>query len=40
MTQSGSKTTPETTRAGRQDRIVAILSSASISSQSELAARL
>ena len=40
MTQSGSKTTPETTRVGRQDRIVAILSSASISSQSELAARL
>ena len=40
MTRSGSKTTPETTRAGRQDRIVAILSSASISSQSELAARL
>jgi transcriptional regulator of arginine metabolism len=35
-----SKTTPETTRAGRQARIVAILSSASISSQSELAARL
>ena len=40
MTRIGSKTTPETTRAGRQDRIVAILSSASISSQSELAARL
>jgi transcriptional regulator of arginine metabolism len=35
-----SKTTPETTRAGRQARIVAILSSASISSQSELAVRL
>ena len=35
-----SKTTPETTRAGRQARIVAILSSASISSQNELAARL
>ena len=35
-----SKATPETTRAGRQARIVAILSSASISSQSELAARL
>jgi transcriptional regulator of arginine metabolism len=35
-----SKTTPETTRAGRQARIVAILSSAPISSQSELAARL
>jgi transcriptional regulator of arginine metabolism len=40
MTRIGSKTSPETTRAGRQDRIVAILSSASISSQSELAARL
>jgi transcriptional regulator of arginine metabolism len=35
-----SKTTPETTRAGRKARIVAILSSAPISSQSELAARL
>jgi transcriptional regulator of arginine metabolism len=36
-----SKTTTETTtRAGRQARIVAILSSESISSQSELAARL
>jgi len=35
-----SKTTHDITRAGRQDRIVAILSSASISSQSELAARL
>src|SRR5881628_1734960 len=35
-----SKATPETTRAGRQARIVAILSSSSISSQSELAARL
>jgi transcriptional regulator of arginine metabolism len=40
MTRSGSKATPETTRAGRQARIVAILSSASISSQGELAARL
>jgi transcriptional regulator of arginine metabolism len=40
MTQSGPKTAPETTRAGRQARIVAILSSSSISSQSELAARL
>jgi len=40
MTHSGSKTTPETTRAGRQARIVAILSSSSISSQGELAARL
>jgi transcriptional regulator of arginine metabolism len=35
-----SKTTPETTRTARQARIVGILSSASISSQSELAARL
>ncbi|OBG22030.1 arginine repressor [Mycobacterium sp. 852002-51057_SCH5723018] len=35
-----SKASPETTRAGRQARIVAILSSAPISSQSELAARL
>jgi transcriptional regulator of arginine metabolism len=33
-------TTAETTRAGRQARIVAILSSSPISSQSELAARL
>jgi transcriptional regulator of arginine metabolism len=40
MTRSGSKTTSETTRAGRQARIVAILSSSSISSQGELAARL
>ena len=40
MTRSGSKTTPETTRAGRQARIVAILSSASVRSQSELAALL
>ena len=40
MTRGGPKTTPETTRAGRQARIVAILSSSSISSQSELAARL
>ncbi len=40
MTRSGSKTTPETTRAGRQARIVAILSSAAVSSQSELAALL
>jgi transcriptional regulator of arginine metabolism len=40
MTRGGSKATPETTRVGRQARIVAILSSASISSQSELAARL
>jgi transcriptional regulator of arginine metabolism len=35
-----SKSTPEITRAGRQARIVAILSASSISSQSELAARL
>lgn len=35
-----SKTTPETTRAGRQARIVAILSSAEVRSQSELAALL
>ena len=40
MTRSGSKATPETTRAGRQARIVAILSSAEVRSQSELAARL
>jgi transcriptional regulator of arginine metabolism len=40
MTRGGSKAAPETTRAGRQARIVAILSSAPISSQSELAARL
>ena len=40
MTRSGSKAAPETTRAGRQARIVAILSSASVSSQSELAALL
>ena len=40
MTRGGPKTTPETNRAGRQARIVAILSSSSISSQSELAARL
>ncbi|EUA35326.1 ornithine carbamoyltransferase domain protein [Mycobacterium xenopi 3993] len=35
-----SKTTPEITRAGRQARIVAILSSQSVRSQSELAERL
>lgn len=35
-----SKTTPDVTRAGRQARIVAILSSASVRSQSELAALL
>jgi transcriptional regulator of arginine metabolism len=40
MTRSGSKTTAEVTRAGRQARIVAILSSAAVSSQSELAALL
>jgi len=40
MTRGGPKTTLETNRAGRQARIVAILSSSSISSQSELAARL
>lgn len=35
-----SKTTPEVTRAGRQARIVAILSSAAVRSQSELAGLL
>ncbi|MDI3315648.1 MAG: arginine repressor [Mycobacterium sp.] len=35
-----SKTSPEITRAGRQARIVAILSSASVHSQTELAALL
>jgi transcriptional regulator of arginine metabolism len=35
-----SKTSPEITRAGRQARIVAILSSASVRSQTELAALL
>jgi transcriptional regulator of arginine metabolism len=35
-----SKTTPDVTRAGRQARIVAILSSAPVRSQSELAALL
>src|SRR5689334_25245221 len=35
-----SKTTPEITRVGRQARIVAILSSAEVRSQSELAAML
>ena len=35
-----SKTTPEITRVGRQARIVAILSSAEVRSQSELAASL
>src|SRR6185437_477953 len=37
---SPSKTTPEITRVGRQARIVAILSSAEVRSQSELAAML
>jgi transcriptional regulator of arginine metabolism len=37
---SGSKAIPETTRAGRQARIVAILSSAPVRSQTELAALL
>ena len=42
MTSQGSKAAPEVSanRAGRQARIVAVLSSSSISSQSELAARL
>src|SRR5437764_15460747 len=40
MTHSGSKTTPEITRVGRPARIVAILSSAEVRSQSELAALL
>ena len=40
MTRSSSKAAPETTRAGRQARIVAILSSAPVRSQSELAALL
>src|SRR6202007_3429301 len=40
MTRSGSKPTPETPRAGRQARVVAILSSAPVRSQSELAALL
>src|ERR1700731_5104982 len=40
MTNSGSKTTPEVTRAARQARIVATLSSAEVRSQSELAALL
>ncbi len=40
MTGSGAKAVPETTRVGRQARIVAILSSASVRSQSELAALL
>ncbi|WP_099184881.1 arginine repressor [Mycobacterium kansasii] len=40
MTASGSKATPEVTRAGRQARIVAILSTQPVSSQSELAGLL
>jgi transcriptional regulator of arginine metabolism len=40
MTRSGAKATPEITRAGRQARIVAILSSTSVRSQSELATLL
>jgi transcriptional regulator of arginine metabolism len=40
MTRSGSKATSEITRVGRQARIVAILSSAAVRSQSELAALL
>jgi transcriptional regulator of arginine metabolism len=40
MTRSGSKAAPEPTRAGRQARVVAILSSAPVRSQSELAALL
>jgi transcriptional regulator of arginine metabolism len=40
MTRSGSKNASEVTRAGRQARIVAILSSAAVRSQGELAALL
>jgi transcriptional regulator of arginine metabolism len=40
MTRSGSRTAPEVTRAARQARIVATLSSAEVRSQSELAALL
>lgn len=40
MTHSGPKATSDITRAGRQARIVAILSSASVRSQSELATLL
>jgi transcriptional regulator of arginine metabolism len=40
MTRGGSKAAPETTRVGRQARIVRILSSAPVRSQSELAALL
>ncbi|MBO0881403.1 MAG: arginine repressor [Mycobacterium sp.] len=37
MSGGGSRTTPEVTRAGRQARIVAVLSSTEVRSQSELA---
>jgi transcriptional regulator of arginine metabolism len=40
MSDSGSKNVPEVTRAGRQARIVAILSSSAVRSQGELAALL
>jgi transcriptional regulator of arginine metabolism len=40
MTRSGSRSVPELTRAGRQARIVAILSSAAVRSQGELAGLL
>ncbi|MBW0018924.1 MAG: arginine repressor [Mycobacterium sp.] len=40
MTSGGSRTAAETTRVGRQARIVAILSSAEVRSQTELAALL
>jgi transcriptional regulator of arginine metabolism len=40
MTPSSPKATPDITRAGRQDRIVGILSSESVRSQGELAALL
>ncbi|MGH3967028.1 MAG: arginine repressor, partial [Mycobacterium sp.] len=40
MTRAGSKTTPEVTRAGRQAKIVTILSSAAVRSQGELAGLL
>jgi transcriptional regulator of arginine metabolism len=40
MTRGGSKAAPETTRVGRQARIVAILSSAPVRSQTELAGLL
>jgi transcriptional regulator of arginine metabolism len=40
MTRNAAKAVSDITRAGRQARIITILSSSSISSQSELAARL